>query len=415
MPRNLPTGIVKTASGFRVWQRIHPGPHGLKSKRFPRTATLTDMQHWREDQRTEGRKPKPITEQPVMLTGFAAEAATYLQAVRAMPSFKDRARDIADWLIIFGDQPTQAITAAAIRTARDQWLTVGPKRVLEKARGQKATWVNKPLPLAASTVNHRLRALENFFTVLHPDQPNPVRAVPEAHEPPPEPRGHTFALALEVLSYMPDVTKPVKGGTHEPGSLSRVRFEAMLWTGLPAVQLARLKPELVDWRAQTVLVPRRQKGKHSRRARTRQDQPRPLLPMAIAALKRFFALQANRQFSTSALAHSVKRAIRAANRERATRGRALIPESIRVYDLTRHTFGTEAMRASQNLKAVQDLMGHADINQTSRYAMAAVREGNRLAVRQLAASARKVTTGNLSPLKVSLRERSRRVRARKPA
>src|SRR6185503_16276817 len=203
---------------------------------------------------------------------------------------------------------TADITATPIRTARDQWLTIGPKRILERVPGEKSRWVAKPIPLSASTVNHRLRALENFFTVL--GKPNPVRDVPEAEEPDAEPRGHSFALALEILGHMPDRTTPKKNGTHEPGSLSRVRFETMLWTGLPAVQLARLKPELVDWSVGTALVPRREKGKQSRRARRRREHPRPLFPQAQDALKRFFALGANRHFSSTSLARSVRRAIR---------------------------------------------------------------------------------------------------------
>jgi len=423
--RDLPTGIVRTYRhgkwvGYRTFQRVpDPArPNGrLVPKRWGRDATVTEMVQWREAQRVEARKPKLVADQPVVLTGFAADAVTYLEAVRAMPSYKDRARDIGEWIAIFGDAPTADITATPIRTARDQWLTVGPKRILECVTGEKPRWIAKPLPLSASTVNHRLRALENFFTVL--GKPNPVRDVPEAEEPDHEPRGHTFALALEILSFMPDRTTPKKNGTHEPGSLSRVRFEAMLWTGLPAVQLARLKPDVhIDWIAGTYLPPRRQKGKKSRRARRRQERPRPLLPQAIAALKRFFALEANRHFSSTSLGRSVRRAIRAANVVRAATDQPLIPLAPTVYAWTRHTFGTEVFRASKNLKAVQDLMGHADINQSARYAMAAVTEHTAIAVRQTAARARRpgaVTTGNVSPLKPTRRERSRRTGPRESA
>lgn len=117
-------------------------------------------------------------------------------------------------------------------------------------------------------------------------KPNPVRDVPEIEQPDAEPRGHRFALALEIFSFMPDRTTPKKNGTHESGSLSRVRFEAMLWTALNAVQLARLKPDVhIDWIAGTYLPPRRKKGKKSRRARGRHERPRPLLPQAICRLE----------------------------------------------------------------------------------------------------------------------------------
>lgn len=410
--RELPTGIFQTSTGYRTVVRVGPGPSGLKSKRWKTDATLTEMRQWREDERVEARRPKPAAPPPVVLVGFAAHALRYLDTVPAMTSYKERVKHIGEWIALFGDEPMSAVTAARIRAKRDRWLTVGPKRVLEKVKGQKAQWTEKAVPLSASSVNNRLRALENMFTVLWPGTPNPVRDVPEAEAPDPEPRGYSFAIALEVLSFMPDITKPKKNETHEPGSLSRARFEAMLWTGLPAVQLARLKPELVDWVAGTILVPSRQKGRKSRRARRRREHPRPLMPQAVVALKRFFALNANRKFSSSSLGKSVKSAIRAANVVRADKQLPPIPETATVYDLTRHTFGTEAMRACRNLKAVQDLMGHADINQTSRYAMAAVTEGTLLAVQQLAAHARRgrQPSGNLSRVKVSRLERSQRRR-----
>lgn len=422
----LPTGVVRLGSGYRTFQWVldPEKPAGrIKSKRWKADATIKEMVQWREDTRVEARKPKPAAALPVALTGFMADTATYLDAIRAMASYKDRARDIGEWIAAFANTPTSEITSVMIRACRDRWLTVGPKRMLQKTKpDEKACWVDLAVPLSASTVNHRLRALENLYTVLRPGQTNPVRDVPEADEPDQAPRGQSFALALEILSHMPDVTTPKKGGTHERGSLSRVRFEAMLWTGLPAVQLAGLRPDLVDWVSGTVLVPRRNKGKKSRRARRRQEQRRPLLPQAVAALKRLFALGANRPFSSTSLGRSMRRAIRTANVARAAQQLPAIPETITVYDLTRHTFGTEAMRASKNLKAVQGLMGHADINQTARYAMAAVTEGTALAVQQLAARARAtgrtrrprhLTAGEVSPVATSAPGRSPKQKTRK--
>lgn len=395
------------------WVRDPTRPNGrVITKRWKDGATASEIRQWREEVRVAARTPPPLAKTPVDVLGFAADAVTYLDAVRAMPSWADRVRDIGEWIAIFGETPSLAIGSARIRAARDQWLMVGPKRVLEKVKGETPVWVSKPIPLSASTVNHRLRALENFYTVLYPKTDNPVREVPEADEPDVEPRGQTFKLGLEILSCMPDITSPKKGGTHEPGSLSRVRFETMLWTGLPAIQLMRLKPERVDWIAGTVLVPRRKKGKKSRRARRHQERARPLLPHALTALKRFFALGANTRFSSTSLARSVRRAIRAANIKRAKHRRPLISEALTVYELTRHTFGTEVFRASKNLKAVQDLLGHADINQSARYALAAVTEGNATAIRQMAARTRRPYHGKVSPHQTAGRDRTGRKQKR---
>jgi integrase len=262
--------------------------------------------------------------------------------------------------------------------------------VLVKPPKEKARWEVRAIPLSASSVNHRLRALENLYTVLDGRGAyNPVREVDEVEPPDVQPRGHSFALAYEILSFMPDVTTPKKDGTHEKGSLSRVRFECMLMTGFPAKQLGMLQPEHVDWDVPSVVPPKRLKGRRSRRQRAnRHSKPRQLMPAAVPVLRRFFALEANKTFSSSSLRRSVKRAIRAANKARALRELPAIPATLRPYDLTRHTFGTEVFRLTKNLLLVKDLMGHADIAQSERYAMAAIQEHQVASVTELSAVAR---------------------------
>jgi integrase len=392
MTRALPTGIARTQSGYRtfVWVPDPARPKGrIASKRWKADATLDEMKRWREEQRLKARAPQPVAAaEPATRTGFPADVLTYFAAIATMPSLKDRKRDMAVWIAEFGDLPRTDITSVMIQTARDRWLTVGPKRVYVKATTETTTrWEDQPIPLAPATVNHRLRALENFFTVMNgKGGANPVRDVDEAEEPEPQPRGQTFALALEILSFMPDRTAPKKGGTHESGSLSRVRFAAMLWTGLPPVQIARLAPEMVDWAAPAFLPPRRKKGRRARRARQRSRrsrQPKPLLPQAVEALRQLFALGANKPFSQSSLERSVRRAIAAANVVRAEKGLPPIPK-LTVYELTRHTFGTEVYRSSQNLHVVQELLDHSDPSMSLRYARAALNEHTVLAINDLA-------------------------------
>lgn len=405
----LPTGVVATPYGFRTFQRVRDPeqPNGrLVSKRWPPDTAIKTMTDWREAQRVAARQPRTTFDAPVELTGFAADVLTYLDAVRGMPSYSNRVRDIGEWLALFGDRPRAQIQSVEILTARNRWLAEGPKRIMVQGR-----WTSVAAPLKPSTVNKRLRALENFFTVLDPHADNPVRQVPECEEAAPAPKGHTFAVALDILAHMPDLTTPKTGELAEPGSLSRVRFEVMLWTGLPARQVAALTPEHIDWHRGTVLPPKRLKGKRSRRAGHRVERPRPLLPQALAALKRYFRLGANRPFSNSALSRAVKAAIRKANRARAAKHQPPIPLTSTVYELTRHTFGTEAMRASRNLTAVQELMGHTDMKQTARYAAAAIGEQSQQAIRDL----RVVTSGNVSPRQKAHRDRSRRTRTHRTA
>ncbi len=103
-----------------------------------------------------------------------------------------------------------------------------------------------------------------------------------------------------------------------------------------------------------MLPPKRLKGRRSRRARARQVKPRQLMPAAVPVRRRFFAMAANKPFPSSSLRRSVKRAIRA-NTERAHHQLPPIPETLRLYDLMRHTFGTEVFRFTKNLKLVMDL------------------------------------------------------------
>lgn len=408
MGRSLPPGIFATPFGYRAvqWVPDPARPQGkTKGKRFKPGTPLDTMKRWRDEQRGLARRIPPTVSTGAGRTsvfgtsslrsdGFAADALTYLQAVKAMPTYANRIRDLSHWIALFGDRPRSTITPAEIRIARDAWLTVGPKRVQAKDETGMRVWIDVATPLAGSTVNQRLRALENLFTVLDGKHAwNPVRDVPEADEAALAPRGQSFALGLEILSCMPDISEAAKGALRERGSFSRARFATMLWTGLPPCQLAGLRPEHVDWPAATIVPPRRAKGRSTRRAsRRRLEPPRPLLPQALDALRHLFALGANRAFSTQSLARTVRRAISVANGIRATKGLPPIPATCRVYDLTRHTFGSEIYRATKNLDTVQHLMGHANSSMSARYAKAAIDEGLIMAMQQLEAHATRTTS-----------------------
>lgn len=420
--RAMPTGVVRTATGYRafVWVPWPGYPKGrVRSKRFTRTPTyeptLKEIEAWREDRRVEARQKKGDDPIPVG-EGFLADADRYLEAVQTMVGIKDRRKHIREWASLFGERPRTEIQPHEIRAQRDQWLTVGPRRVLVKPPGEKARWETHARPLSASAVNHRLRALENLFTVLDGlHAKNPVRDVDEAEPPEELPKGQTFALAYEILSYMPDVTRSKKDEAREAGSLSRIRFETMLVTGCPPKQLGQLQPAHVNWEVPSVTPPKRAKGRRSRRARARRKvKPRQLMPAAVPVLKRFFAMGANRPFSATSLGRSLKRAIRAANKARASRrGLPPIPETLSLYELTRHTFGTEVFRLSKNLLLVKDLLGHATLEQSERYAMAAIQEHQVASVAQLSRLARRAArapAGVRRPGKVA---GSRKIRARR--
>jgi len=408
---DLPTGIEKTYRGaewrgYRAWIWVPwPGyPKGRnRAKRFPKTATLATMLTWREQELARAKQLVASGQRaPVVAAdGFLADADRYLEARRAMAQFGERKRHLELWATLFGNRPALGIKSFEIAAQRDAWITVGPKWVYEKKQR-----VLKPLPLSASEVCLRLRALENFFTVMYPREPNPVREVAEPVDLRPSvARGQTFAIAREVLSYMPNITAAIKGGSPEEGSLSRIRYEAMLMTGLTHSQIGRLQPSDVNWDAPSVLAPLRAKGRTSRRSRPKARTPRPLMPAALPVLRELFRLAANKPFSRSSLYRTVKRALRAANVQRAKDGRDPIDPTLRPYDLTRHTIGTEVYRASKDRSMVQTFLGHSDIKMSAVYAEAAIRD--HVAEVALAVNARAVPS---PPLGVSHPPRPRLIK-----
>ena len=328
----------------RVFVRVGGRGSPLRaSRRFPLDALPSEIRAWREQARTELR-----AQQPVPRSGFAKDAALYLAAITAMPSYRDRARDIGLWVAEFGDRPRATITAVEIRAIRDRWLTVGPRHVqhwvTDAATGKRLrrdTLVAEPLRPA--TVNHRLRALENLYTVLDGRHaPNPVRAVPEVAEDEGPIRAIPPALIRAILAELGD-------------SPTKARLRVMAATGLPHATLGRLDAVDFDPVAKTLWVPGRRKG-HGTRGRLM-----PLTSTAVAALKALAAWDAWGPFSRSALRKAWLRACRKAG----------VTVPLRVYDL-RHSHAVLTLGATRDLRATQILLGHSTPRLTERYARAAV-------------------------------------------
>jgi len=327
----------------RLFVAIGPrGKQQRRSRRFDADALPSAIRAWREQARTELR-----AESPEPLEGFAKDAATYLEAVAAMPTIRERKRDMALWVTEFGATPRREITSAMIRAVRDRWLTVGPRRrqawVFDAGAGKRVRRDELVEgPLAASTVNHRLRALENFYTVLEGRHGyNPVRDVPEAKEPDARPRAIPAAVHDAILGSMQDCA-------------TKARLEVILATGLPHATLMRLTPADFDAKGKTVWVPGRKKGQGT------AGRLLPLTTAGVRALKQFARWDAWGPFSTSAML----KVWRAACRRVKVFG--VVP-----YDL-RHTMATETLVATGDLRATQLLMGHSTPKLTERYANASV-------------------------------------------
>lgn len=156
----------------------------MASRRFPATASMADMQRWREDQRAAAERRALYAPQVPNGDGFLADAERYLEIIQTSAQYESRRRYIQEWAALFGQRLRNSITGSEVRAQRDQWLTSGPKHVQERLPNGRTAWVTKPLPLSAASVEERLRALADLYITLDgPDAPNPARAFPEIHLP----------------------------------------------------------------------------------------------------------------------------------------------------------------------------------------------------------------------------------------
>jgi integrase len=129
--------------------------------------------------------------------------------------------------------------------------------------------------LAASTVNHRRTALQHLWTVLNGrNNPNPVRDVPKQQEPEPAVRALPYTQIEAILAALPDVGQGLSGKARDGDSKTKARLRVMAYTGIPAAQLRRLKPEHIDWDAGTMRVSARRKGAAQRAGRCRSTRGR---------------------------------------------------------------------------------------------------------------------------------------------
>ncbi len=323
-----------TPSGTRAQIRIHGELH---RKHFP-TGTPTDtIRKWLliTEMKFRGRKPTR--------TGrFDDDAAVYLEAVKAMPSYSDRALHIKEWIGVFGNLERDVITADMISAALHRWRTE-PRQVNYTRRGGGKP-KSRTLILSASAVNKRRTALQHMFTTLDGKAaPNPVKDVPKFREPDASPgRALTYADIRKVFLAMGDTP-------------SRARLMVMAYVGLPHRQIATLTPADVDVTRATVIVSGRRKGKGT------SVRIVPLTPAGVRALKAMKKHDCWGPFSRSSLHKRFREACK----------KALGRTDVTPYDL-RHSFGTEVYRRSGDIRATQVLMGHSTPTLTHRYTLAAV-------------------------------------------
>lgn len=274
-----------------------------------------------------------------------------------------------------GTYPAVAVPRLAIKTQIAEWLAAG---------------------VSPSAINSRKRVLGDVLRV-ELEQQAAKRRTPDADDvivptaliknvPPREleARGIDMPILLRILAALPDHGRAEKGGTRPAYSETKIRLTVMAWTGLSQKSLTRLERRHVNFDKGRIYYPPRKKGKGSPGVWV------DAMPQAIAALKAYDTAGLWRQpFSRAAMRKSWLKAVQrvrtqleaAAEARHATelertmweQFQNCVPTNCRPYDV-RHSFLTEALRRSENLRAVQELAQHRDIKTTQRYTKAAVPE-----------------------------------------
>lgn len=333
--KKLEKGIYAIYEGRkRVGLRAQVRVRGVlyNSPRWGPDTAVSVAKAWQDERRVEARKqPAPA---PTSTSGFAADAKTYLAAVKAMASYSDRERDIEAWTAVFGHTPRELITAADIQAQLAKWRQGGAK---------------DGKPLAASTVNHRRTALSHLYRTLDgKGARNPVAQIPKYREPDAEDRSLDDETVQAIFDAMDD-------------TLTKARLMVIAYTGLPHVQIGRLTAKHFDLDAGVMTPPRRHKGGGSRLAAVPLTQNGVL---ALAALVRHDGV--GKPFSNSSLHKSFRLACQKVQNET---GRDLSDAT--PYDL-RHSFGARLYRATGDQRAVQAMLQHARIDTTHRYTLGGV-------------------------------------------
>lgn len=373
-------GIYRDAYGISVIARIGSGANLRQSppQRFPlhdadgipyskknnselikcRLRLLEDL---RRQRATEGRVSETL--------GAAIDA--FLKDRPVTKGTDSRKHDDYRYLLAhWRTSPLAAIPVAAL-----------PRKLI---REQLRAWTDAGS--APSTVNSRRQALAAVLRVALAESDDddvvilPTDKIPYVRPRELQARGIEIPILLRIIATLPDHGRATKGQKRPRVNLTKVRLRVMAWTGLAHMSLTRLERRFVNFREGRIYLPPRKKGKGV--AGVWVDA----LPQAIDALRAYDAAGLWRQsFSRSSMwkcwQRAVKNARGALEREAEKTGdRTMldhflicVPERCRPYDV-RHSFLTDVLRKTGDMRATQELAQHRDIKTTERYTKGAVPE-----------------------------------------
>lgn len=327
MARKL-RGIRRRRNAWEVNVRVNGH---LYTDTFPLSTPVEDMRAWRDDQVARFGGDRTAA------GSFAADVATYLERVKAMPSYRQRQAHLDLWLNELGrDRPRRSITTEEIDIVLQGWLET----------------------LAPGTVRKRRTALQSFFAKMNGKKSrlvNPVKGAENPKEPKAEARGLDYLALERALAAMPD-QRDTKKGLPPRVNLSKIRARVIAYTGIPPGMLKTVRTTDLQLTAGKVRMLPRHKGEGVE-ARTIT-----LTADGLAAFQAFHAANAYGPFATESLNRSFKRGCKRAG---------LDPATVHLYDL-RHSFLAQVYRVTRDLATVGRLGLHAEGSKvTARYARGA--------------------------------------------
>ena len=177
---------------------------------------------------------------------FAADAARYLKAVAAMPTFKEREKHIALWSAEFGQRARYTITTADVDTVLSRWLN---RRQVACDRAQPSNGAPAPVepPRRARRAEPRTAGAEAGASGATSRGRSATRRSTRSWR-----RCRTWARALA-------------GKARDDASKTKARLAVIAFTGLPHSLVKRLSPESVNWQIGTIDVPTTAQRKGRRR------------------------------------------------------------------------------------------------------------------------------------------------------
>jgi len=331
-----------------------------RQQKWPLGTDLRVLRAWRHRQQAEMLELRDQIVSPSS-GSLAGDVPAFLELLPVSRRREDFDNLLQHWIACpLGAEPRNTITRDQILAQRSRWLESGAKIV---------------------TVNHRFRALRALYHTLDGlDVKHPTDGITYLRPPRRRHRFIPMEYVADILHAIPDRGRAVRHGTRPPESELKIRLRIMAWTGIPPMQLERLRPRDVDLVHERITLPPRHKGTGT------GEKPLTLMPNAVDAFRDFARLGLwGKKFSRSSMGKSwaggirrvtaalEKAAVESGDRTELDAFLDAIPPQCRPYDL-RHSFATEAYRISGDLGAVGELLQHASLETTKIYTGGAISE-----------------------------------------